>query len=226
MKNKYEIKGIDFGLAKLLISDYHRTTKAPVQHRESFMLVEHTNYDYEPLTVLDDSWTTWLEKNYNCELRPEYNFDIYADYEQVFSKGKILGVCSIGNPVAPKLMNKKIYEINRICFLEHFKPITNFERKLPSKFIREATKMFCENYKVKQFVTYLHNYENGKYLEYANFKFDGLVEYSKNHKGWNNRPNRIKSDLNVKKRFIKLLDNATSSSSSDKSNNKANSETR
>ena len=58
-------------------------------------------------------------------------------------------------------------------------------------------------HQVSKFVTYIHDYQRGRYLEYAGFKKDKHIKYSANNKGWATRPNRSHSDLKPKLRFIK-----------------------
>ena len=52
-------------------------------------------------------------------------------------------------------------------------------------------------------VTYIHDTQSGKYLEYAGFKKDKHIVYSEKNKGWSTRPNRATSDLTSKFRFVK-----------------------
>ena len=130
------------------------------------------------------------------EIRLDDNND-----QVIYTKGKVIGICSIGNTIA-RFKDKNIFEITRICFPSYFKPKNNKEKKYPSKFIRESIKDFKKNYKVSKLVTYIHNWQSGKYLEYAGFKKDKLIIYSNNFKGWSNRPNRNKPDLKPKIRFV------------------------
>ena len=48
--------------------------------------------------------------------------------------------------------------------MPNFNPLKDgFE--LPSKFVKESIKKFSETYKYKKIITYIHNYQKGKYLE-------------------------------------------------------------
>ena len=67
---------------------------------------------------------------------------------------------------------------------------------------KESIKQFKENYKFKKLITYIHESQKGKYLEFAGFKKDKKITYSKNCKGWANRPNRLKSNLQPKIRYV------------------------
>ena len=118
----------------------------------------------------------------------------------LYSLGKILGILSIGNPVA-RFKDKNIFEITRVCFHPNFNPLKDgFE--LPSYFVKQAIKEFGAWYKFNKIITYIHKWQKGKYLEFAGFKKDKDISYSKNSKGWSNRPDRSDSDLKPKVRYV------------------------
>ena len=98
-----------------------------------------------------------------------------------------------------------IPKVTRICFPDYFEMKTNKQKKYPSKFIREATRMFQKEYEVSKFITYLHENQNGKYLEYAGFEIDHITKHSKNSKGWATRVGRRKGDTSTKLRFTKQI---------------------
>ena len=202
---------LDFQLAKIIYQEHHRTTNIPIGHKQSYVLIQDTfdefgNRKYEKIcdtTCFDDVFENYMNKNY-----PDGSWDediLWMADEggdpHLWSLGKIIGICSIGNPVA-RFTEKNVYEINRICFLRYSELKTNFEKKLPSKLVREAVKDFKNLYKTNKIYTYIHKWENGKYLEYAGFRKDKVIKYSQNCKGWNNRPNRKKSNLENKIRFV------------------------
>lgn len=183
-------------LAKIFYSEFHRTNKPPVGHKKSYV------------ALLGDEWTkclmvdpmdlpeTWLEdKHEDLRIRYDDAGDCY-----LYTKGQIVGISTIGRPVA-RWKDPGVYELTRICF--NFEPKTNKERKYYSKFIREAMSDFQLDHQVSKFVTYIHDYQSGRYLEYAGFKKDKHINYSANDKGWATRDNRSHSDLSSKYRFIK-----------------------
>ena len=199
-----KILPLHFPLAKIIYNRFHRTNLAPIGHRESYILTKNTydefgnaNLDYD-----DEDFTKWFNEAY-----PDNNWgdefvwsgDTNGD-PCLFSKYKILGILSIGNPVA-RFKDKSIFEITRICFLPHFNPLKDgFD--LPSYFVKESIKQFKDNYKFKKIITYIHESQKGKYLEFAGFKKNKRITYSKNCKGWANRPNRLKSNLQPKIRYV------------------------
>ena len=188
---------IKFSLAKAIYNLYHKTNIAPIGHRKSYVALEGNQWHklgYAELLFDDLEDLDFLENE--IEIRLDDNND-----QVIYTKGKVIGICSIGNTIA-RFKDKNIFEITRICFPSYFKPKNNKEKKYPSKFIRESIKDFKKNYKVSKLVTYIHNWQSGKYLEYAGFKKDKLIVYSNNSKGWSNRPNRNKPDLKPKIRFV------------------------
>ena len=188
---------IKFSLAKAIYNLYHKTNIAPIGHRKSYVALEGNQWHklgYAELLFDDLEGLDFLENE--IEIRLDDNND-----QVIYTKGKVIGICSIGNTIA-RFKDKNIFEITRICFPSYFKPKNNKEKKYPSKFIRESIKDFKKNYKVSKLVTYIHNWQSGKYLEYAGFKKDKLIVYSNNFKGWSNRPNRNKPDLKPKIRFV------------------------
>ena len=203
---------IKFSLAKAIYNLYHKTNIAPIGHKKSYVALEGNDWNYLGLTeeLFDDLYEQ--EENENI-IHRQCELDICKDgsYKVIdggrfsawvtFTRGKVIGICSIGNTIA-RFKDKNIFEITRICFPSYFKPKNNKEKKYPSKFIRESIKDFKKNYKVSKLVTYIHNWQSGKYLEYAGFKKDKLIIYSNNFKGWSNRPNRNKPDLKPKIRFV------------------------
>ena len=135
------------------------------------------------------------DKNYDFRIRQDDDGDWY-----LYTRGQIVGICTIGRPVA-RWTDPKVYEFTRICF--NFEPKTNKERKYYSKLIREAMRDFQIDNQVSKFVTYIHANQSGRYLEYAGFHKDKFIEYGASAKGWANRSNRAHSDLKPKCRFIK-----------------------
>ena len=183
-------------LAKIFYSEFHRTNKPPVGHKKSYV------------AVLGDEWTkcimvdpmdlpeTWLaDEHEDLRVRHDEAGDCY-----LYTKGQIVGICTIGRPVA-RWKDPAVYELTRICF--NFDPKTNKERKYFSKFVRAAMFDYQLNHKVSKFVTYIHDYQSGRYLEYAGFQKDKQIKYSANDKGWATRDNRAHKDLSTKLRFIK-----------------------
>ena len=67
-------------------------------------------------------------------------------------------------------------------------------------------KDFQQDNEVSKFVTYIHDYQSGRYLEYAGFGKDKHIQYGVNNKGWSTRDNRAPSDLSSKYRFIKEVE--------------------
>ena len=192
-----KIVPIKFSLAKAIYNLYHKTNIAPIGHKKSYVALEGNQWHklgYAELLFDDLEGLDFLENE--IEIRLDDNND-----QVIYTKGKVIGICSIGNTIA-RFKDKNIFEITRICFPSYFKPKNNKEKKYPSKFIRESIKDFKKNYKVSKLVTYIHNWQSGKYLEYAGFKKDKLIIYSNNFKGWSNRPNRNKPDLKPKIRFV------------------------
>ena len=183
-------------LAKIFYSEFHRTNKPAAGHKKSYV------------ALLGDEWTkcimvdpmdlpeAWLKDEHE-DLRIRY--DDAGDW-YLYTRGQIVGICTIGRPVA-RWKDPKVYEFTRICF--EFNPKTNKEKKYYSKFIRQAMSDFQLYHQVSKFVTYIHDYQSGRYLEYAGFKKDKHIKYSANNKGWATRPNRSHSDLKPKLRFIK-----------------------
>tara|TARA_Y100001973_G_scaffold86843_1_gene130197 strand:+ start:270 stop:860 length:591 start_codon:yes stop_codon:yes gene_type:complete len=184
-------------LAKLFYDEFHKTNKPPVGHKKSYVALLGDDWTAcSKLFDLEDLPSDWLEdKNYDFRIRQDDDGDFY-----LYTRGQIVGICTIGRPVA-RWTDPKVYEFTRICF--NFEPKTNKERKYYSKLIREAMRDFQIDNQVSQFVTYIHDYQNGRYLEYAGFHKDKHIKYSVNNKGWATRPNRSHSDLSSKYRFIK-----------------------
>ena len=184
-------------LAKIFYSRFHRTNKPPVGHKKSYVALLGNQWTAcSKLFYLEDLPNEWLEdKNYDFRIRLDDDGDWC-----LYTRGQIVGICTIGRPVA-RWKDPKVYEFTRICF--EFNPKTNKERKYYSKFIRQAMSNFEQNNKVSKFVTYIHDFQSGRYLEYAGFQKDKHIKYSANNKGWATRPNRSHSDLKPKLRFIK-----------------------
>ena len=184
-------------LAKIFYSRFHRTNKPPVGHKKSYVALLGNQWTAcSKLFYLEDLPNEWLEdKNYDFRIRLDDDGDWC-----LYTRGQIVGICTIGRPVA-RWKDPKVYEFTRICF--EFNPKTNKEKKYYSKFIRQAMSDFEQNHKVSKFVTYIHSYQSGRYLEYAGFHKDKHIKYSANNKGWTTRPNRSNSDLKPKYRFIK-----------------------
>jgi|TARA_R100000149_G_scaffold63671_1_gene34791 hypothetical protein len=197
------IEPIDFELAKILYKRYHRTNRPPVGHRKSFIIYNETE-EWQKLFDADYSESDlhkWFNKYY-YDNSYEDDFIIVSDDAgdpHLYFKGKILGILSIGNPVA-RFKNKKVFEITRICFLPDFNPLKDgFD--LPSYFVKESIKYFNYDYKFDKIITYIHKDQKGKYLEFAGFKKDKEIIYSKKFRGWSNRPNRNFCNLAPKLRF-------------------------
>ena len=191
-------------LAKIFYSEFHRTNKPPVGHKRSYVALLGDEWNY--LTHVDyyenipDSWNQPQDTSWD-----DLDQDIITAFDEcgdlcVYTRGQIVGVCSSGRPVA-RWKDLNVHEITRICF--NFHPQSNKEKKYFSKLVREAIKDFAHNHEVSKFVTYIHDYQKGRYLEYAGFEKDKHVKYSKNSKGWATRNNRSFSDLRPKYRFVK-----------------------
>ena len=192
-----KVLGMKFALAKQIYSWYHRTNRPPVGHKMSYVAL--LGDDWSPLFPADliDCQNDWFDdSNDDVKIRHNNCGDAW-----VYTRGEIIGICSIGRPVA-RWSDQKVHEITRICFTD-FKPTNNAERKYFSKLVREAMKDFCQDHEVSKFVTYIHDYQSGRYLEYAGFTKDQHKKYTANNKGWSTRPNRSKGDLSGKFRFTK-----------------------
>tara|TARA_R100001460_G_scaffold78045_1_gene118990 strand:- start:105 stop:722 length:618 start_codon:yes stop_codon:yes gene_type:complete len=201
-----KIHRIDFGLAKIFYREFHRTNKPPVGHKKSYLAL--LGEDWHKCIVLnpDNPYETFWS---NTALPKDWLEDLHDDVRIrsddagdlcVYTKGQIIGVCSIGRPVA-RWKDPGVYEITRICF--NFWPQSNKEKKYFSKFIRVAIDDFKRVEPASKFVTYIHDHQSGRYLEYAGFKKDKHIKYSENNKGWGSRQNRSSSDLSPKYRFIR-----------------------
>ena len=199
------VEHLHFPLARFFYDTFHRTNKPPVGHKQSFILIKDTGnyervsyYDYDD----DEFYGSWLQKNYPNPCEGD-DFMWIADQNgdpTLYSLGKILGILSIGNPVA-RFKDKNIFEITRVCFHPNFNPLKDgFD--LPSRFVKEAIKEFGFHYDFNKIVTYIHKSQKGKYLEFAGFKKDKDISYSENCKGWKNRPNRSGSNLKPKVRYV------------------------
>lgn len=198
------VEHLHFPLAKVLYDSFHRTNKPPVGHKQSFILIKDTG-SYEPVSNYDwydDLFTNWFEKAYPNNYDGDdflWSHNKHGD-PTLYSLGKILGILSIGNPVA-RFKDKNIFEITRICFHPKFNPLKDgFE--LPSYFVKKAINKFSLYYSFNKIVTYIHKWQKGKYLEFAGFQKDKDINYSVNSKGWGNRPNRSESDLRPKVRYV------------------------
>ena len=193
-----KIHHINFKLAKFFYEKCHKTNKPPVGHKASYVGLLgddwHCLTDVEP--YIEDLPSSWLDDS-NHDIRVRTND---AGEPCLYTRGQIVGVCSIGRPVA-RWKDLDVHEITRICF--NFHPQSNKEKKYFSKLVREAIKDFAHHHEVSKFVTYIHDYQKGRYLEYAGFEKDKHVKYSKNSKGWGTRNNRSFSDLRPKYRFVK-----------------------
>jgi hypothetical protein len=129
---------IKFSLAKSFYNLYHRTNLAPQGHKLSFVALDGDDWNYLGLTeeLFDDLYEQEENKDIihrECELD-----DGRSTAWVTFTRGKVLGVCSIGNPVAR--FKEKVNEITRICFPDYFVAKSNKEKKYYSKFIRESLK--------------------------------------------------------------------------------------
>ena len=199
------VEHLHFPLAKFFYDTFHRTNKPPVGHKQSFILIKDTG-SYEPVSYYDYSddelFGNWFQKAYPNNYEGD-DFVWCGDENgdpTLYSLGKVLGILSIGNPVA-RFKDKNIFEITRVCFHPNFNPLKDgFD--LPSHFVKEAIKEFGLYYEFKKIVTYIHKWQKGKYLEFAGFKKDKEISYSENSKGWSNRPNRSDSDLRPKVRYV------------------------
>tara|TARA_R110002020_G_scaffold221679_2_gene429794 strand:+ start:68 stop:682 length:615 start_codon:yes stop_codon:yes gene_type:complete len=188
---------IKFALAKQIYSWYHRTNKPPQGHKRTYVAMRGDDWcKCMPADLVDcqDDWED--DSNDDVIIRHDDCGDAW-----VFTRGEIIGICSIGRPVA-RWNDKRVHEITRICFTD-FQPTSNAERKYFSKLVREAMKDFVKHYDVSKFVTYIHDYQSGRYLEYAGLTKDQHKKYTANNKGWSTRPNRARSDLSGKFRFTK-----------------------
>ena len=191
---------IKFSLAKIIYGLYHRTNRPPHGHKKSYVALEGEDWNYL-------CYEDFIEDQIPDEWREDKNDDIRIRYDDggdlvVYTRGQIIGILTIGRPVA-RFKDKLTHEITRICFSPYFEPKSNAERKLPSKFVRECVKDFVSEFAVSDIVTYIHDNQSGRYLEYAGFQKDKHIVYSKNNKGWSTRPNRSASNLTPKFRFVK-----------------------
>jgi len=191
-----KIHHINFELAKFFYQEFHRTNKPPVGHKASYVGLLGDDWHCLTHADIENLSPSWLD-DLNHDIRIRTND---AGEPCLYTRGQIVGVCSIGRPVA-RWKDLDVHEITRICF--NFHPQSNKEKKYFSKLLREAIKDFGHKHQVSKFVTYIHDYQKGRYLEYAGFKKDKHVKYSKNSKGWGTRNNRLPSDLTPKYRFIK-----------------------
>jgi tRNA(Ile)-lysidine synthase TilS/MesJ len=197
---------IDFRLAKLLYKEWHRHCPNLTGHRKSFLLIEDTEKWKKTFSVSlmngdELNLLNWYVDDYEHENQFIIKPNGDDDEQFLWSFGKIIGICSIGNPVA-RFKDKKTFELNRVCYAPNWKPKTNTQRKYHSKLIREAVKEFSKYHHWNKIITYIHEKESGNYLYYAGFKEDKIIKYSENAKGWNNRPNRNKADKETKIRFV------------------------
>ena len=191
-----KIHKIDFGLAKFFYQEFHRTNEPPVGHKASYVGLVGDDWTFLSYVDIWDLPDSWLEDQHEeiC-IRADEAGDFC-----LYTKGQIVGVCSIGRPVA-RWKDPGVCEITRICF--NFWPKTNKEKKYFSKLIRTAIDDFKIFNPVSKFVTYIHDNQSGRYLEYAGFQKDKHIKYSKNDKGWGSRENRASSDLSSKYRLIR-----------------------
>jgi len=191
-----KIHRIDFGLAKIFYQEFHKTNKPPVGHKVSYVGLLGDDWNFLAYADALDISNSWLEDLHDdVRIRSDDAGDLC-----VYTRGQIIGVCSIGRPVA-RWKDPGVYEITRICF--NFWPQSNKEKKYFSKFIRVAIDDFKRVEPASKFVTYIHDHQSGRYLEYAGFKKDKHIKYSENNKGWGSRQNRSSSDLSPKYRFIR-----------------------
>ena len=210
---------IEFWLAKKIYEWHHKTHKPPVGHMASFALLDDINLDSQ-WGLLYDAWehefgndkSAFIEARDLQLMSDEYAHkeiklasrydDNYGDW-MMYSLPRILGICSIGRPIA-RFKNPNVFEITRICFLEDFNPKTERKYTAPSKFITEATNLFKYFYQVPnaEFVTYIHANQSGEYLKYAGFSNDKIITYKPDSKGWGSRSTKL-GDLKPKKRFFK-----------------------
>jgi len=202
-KLSVKIQEIRFDLAKVFYNFYHRTNKAPAMAMRNYVALEGDDWEFlghMDLLFDDPAQAIKLNDKYSGYLGIFLNDR--GDWT-VYTKGKFLGILSINVPSSPKLNNQNIYELTRICFPDYFEMKTNKQKKYPSKFVRECLKMFQEEYEVNKFITYLHENQNGRYLQYAGFQIDHITKHSKNSKGWSNRAGRSQGNLSNKVRFTK-----------------------
>ena len=201
MSNQLKIRHIKFSLAKAIYEWHHKTNNPPQGHQISYVALVGDDWHYAlpaDYVKCQDDW--FDDSNHDVKIRTDEAGDL-----AVYTRGKIIGVCSIGNPVA-RWNDKKVKEITRICFTDYFHPVSNTERKYFSKLVREAMKDFVQSYEVSKFVTYIHDNQSGKYLEYAGMHKDHHKKYGASDKGWANRQGRAQSCLTGKYRFVKLED--------------------
>ena len=98
------VEHLHFPLATVLYDSFHRTNKPPVGHKQSFILIKDT-CSYEPVSNYDwydDLFTKWFEKAYPNNYDGDdflWSYNEHGD-PTLYSSGKILGLLSIGNPVA------------------------------------------------------------------------------------------------------------------------------
>tara|TARA_R100000995_G_C3430962_1_gene98501 strand:+ start:114 stop:719 length:606 start_codon:yes stop_codon:yes gene_type:complete len=199
--NDLRIVPIKFALAKQIYSWYHRTNKPPQGHKITYVAMRGDDwFKCLPADLVDcqDDW--FDDSNDDVMIRHDDCGDAW-----VYTRGEIIGVCSIGRPVA-RWNDKRVHEITRICFTD-FQPTSNAERKYFSKLVREAMKDFVSDHDVSKFVTYIHDWQSGRYLEYAGMHKDHHKKYSTSDKGWANRSGRSQSDLSGKFRFTKEVSN-------------------
>jgi|TARA_R110000803_G_scaffold195633_1_gene258903 hypothetical protein len=197
MNNGVKVIRFHFPLAKKIYNIYHRTNNAPLGHKETYGAVVGDEWSY--LCGADDidcDEDYYDDTNFDIRIRSNDDGDLC-----VYTRGELVGICSIGRPVA-RFNDPLIHEVTRICFMPYFKPISNKERKYFSKLVRESLFDFRQAHLSNDIVTYIHEYQSGKYLEYAGFIKDKHIKYSSKSKGWGSRPNRSTSDLSPKYRFI------------------------
>lgn len=189
-------------LANEIINKFHKTHKSVTCHMRSYVAVEGD--DWSPLCHYETSKFLY-KRDLNTDPDADSDLLLYEDYETppiVYTKGKILAAIIISKPVA-RFKCDKTFELTRICFTPMLKFISHQSHQWPSMIVDAACDYFQSEKPAKRFVTYIHSNQSGKYLEHAGFHVDKEIQYSKNSKGWQSRPNRSSCDLVNKKRFVK-----------------------
>ena len=208
---------IELWLAKIIYEYHHKTHLPPVGHMGSFALVDDVDWDRTWGTLYNarhehfynDNQSAFIQARdlelmsdeyYHPEIKLASRYDDNNGDWMMFSFPRILGICSIGRPVA-RFKDPNVLEITRICFLRDFDPKKERKYTYPSKFIQEVTNQVRLDIPEAKFVTYIHANQSGKYLEHAGFVNDKSIIYKPGDKGWGTRSKRL-GDLQHKKRFF------------------------
>ena len=189
---------LKFSIAKLFLGKHHRHNDKLQGHKSTYVMLG--DYDFESHFVAD-CFASDLPDNILSGASEEFGYvELGGGTGELYCNRKILGILSIGRPVG-RFKDENIHEITRICFADDWDK-TWQERKYPSLFLKLAIDGYKTLYPdAKKLVTYIRDNESGSYLKHAGLKPEKFIKYCESCSGWNNRPNRKKSDLTNKIRF-------------------------